>query len=77
MSYPDHVFVAKFDADGSEKISFRFWVESAQKGKCRVKGADTLLLSGSPRGCVGGKDSPMQTTCAMLRPSKSLSMVER
>ena len=58
MSYPDHVFVAKFDADGSEKISFRFWVESAQKGKCRVKGADTLLLSGSPRGCVGGKDSP-------------------
>ena len=54
MSYPDHVFVAKFDADGSEKISFRFWVESAQKGKCRGKGADTLLLSGSPRGCVGG-----------------------
>ena len=33
-------------------------MESAQKGKCRVKGADTLLLSGSPRGCVGGKDSP-------------------
>lgn len=58
MNYPDNVFVAKFDADGSEKISFRFWVESAQKGSCCLEGTDTLILTGSPRGCVGGKDSP-------------------
>lgn len=58
LNYPDNVFVAKFDANGSEKISFRFWVESAQKGAFRLEGTDTLILTGSPRGCVGGKDSP-------------------
>lgn len=58
MSYPDRVFVAKFDAEGSEKISFRFHVESAQRAVCRLEGENTLVMTGSPCGCVGGKDSP-------------------